>query len=117
MGQHTILEAQDEVQARAFQQALLKDLAALEYLCDTGAIEDGMSRVGAEQEMFLVDRLLRPAPIAPEVLTGINDPRLTTEIGRFNLEANLSPRAFKGRCLYEMEEEARELVGIVRQAA
>ena len=117
MGQHDILEAQDEVQSRVFQQALLKDLAALEYLCDTGGIEEGVSRVGAEQEMFLVDRMLRPAPIAPEVLAGIKDPRLTTEIGRFNLEANLSPRVFRGRCLHEMEDEARELIGMVRQAA
>jgi len=117
MGQSVILEGQDEVRSRAFQQALLKDLAALESLCDTGMLEEGVSRVGAEQEMFLVDRSLCPAPIGPELLAGIKDPRLTTEIGRFNLEANLSPRLFMGRCLQEMEDEAHELIGLVRQAA
>jgi hypothetical protein len=109
MGQRVILEGQDEVRSRAFQQALLKDLAALESLCDTGMLEEGVSRVGAEQEMFLVDRSLRPAPIGPELLAGIKDPRLITEIGRFNVEANLSPRLFKGCCLQEMEDEAHEL--------
>jgi hypothetical protein len=37
-------------------------------------------RMGAEQEMFLVDQHLRPAPIAVELLAGLDDPRLTTEI-------------------------------------
>lgn len=117
MAEHTVLEKQDETQARIFQQALLKDLAAFEYLHDTGALEEGVSRVGAEQELFLVDRSLRPAPVGPEVLAEITDPRLTTEMGRFNLEANLSPRKFAGRCLREMEEEAEELIALARRAA
>jgi hypothetical protein len=47
MDQHVILEGQDEVRSRAFQQALLKDLAALESLCDTGMLEEGVSRANA----------------------------------------------------------------------
>lgn len=117
MGQGDVLETLDDVQARAFQQALLKDLVALEYLCDTGALEDGVRRVGAEQEMFLVDRLLRPASVGPEALAAVNDSRLTSEIGRFNLEANISPRLFSGRCLREMEDETQELIGLARRAA
>ena len=116
MSQHDVRDTQDDVQARAFQQALLKDLAALEYLCDTGALEDGVGRVGAEQELFLVDRSLRPASVGPEALAAVNDSRLTTEIGRFNLEANLSPRMFTGRCLREMEDETQELISLARRA-
>ena len=66
MGQHVILEGQDEARARTFQQALLKDLAAFDYLCENGAMEEAVSRVGAEQEMFLVDRAARPAAVGPE---------------------------------------------------
>ncbi len=117
MSQHDVRDTQDDVQARAFQQALLKDLAALEYLWDTGALEDGVGRVGAEQEMFLVDRSLRPASVGPEALAAVNDSRLTTEIGRFNLEANLSPRMFTGCCLREMEDETQELISLARRAA
>ena len=117
MSQHDVRDTQDDVQARAFQQALLKDLAALEYLSDTGALEDGVGRVGAEQEMFLVDRSLRPASVGPEALAAVNDSRLTTEIGRFNLEANLSPRMFTGCCLREMEDETQELISLARRAA
>lgn len=117
LGQQSILEGQDDVRARAFQQALLRDLAALEHLCASGALEEGVTRVGAEQEVFLVDHSLRPAPVAPEVLGLAGDSRLTMEIGRFNLEANLSPRFFTGHCLREMEDETRELIGVAQRAA
>ena len=57
------------------------------------AIETGVRRMGAEQEMFLVDQHLRPAPIATwSFWHGLDDRRLTTEIARFNLEANLTPQ-------------------------
>src|SRR5690606_10245873 len=67
-------------------------------------------RIGAEQEMFLVDDDLRPAPVAMEALAAANDPRLTTELGLFNLEANASPRVFTGTCLSAMHAELEELV-------
>jgi hypothetical protein len=75
MGQHAVLEGQDDARALVFQQALLKDLSVLEHLCDSGALEAGVGRIGAEQELFLVDRMLNPAPVGPEVLAGISDPR------------------------------------------
>src|SRR5271165_1357674 len=117
MGQHDVLEGQDDAQAVAFQQALLKDLSVLEHLCETGLLEQEVVRVGAEQEFFLVDRSFSPAAVGPEVLAGISDPRVTTELGRFSLEANLSPRIFTGRCLREMEDEANEVIDVVRRAA
>jgi hypothetical protein len=81
------------------------------------ALEAEVGRIGAEQEPFLVDRMLNPAPVGPEVLAGISDPRVTSELGRFNLEANLSPRTLTGHCLRERENEALELVELVRQTA
>jgi hypothetical protein len=117
MGQHAVLEGQDDARALVFQQALLKDLSVLEHLCDSGALEAEVGRIGAEQEPFLVDRMLNPAPVGPEVLAGISDPRVTSELGRFNLEANLSPRTLTGHCLRERENEALELVELVRQTA
>jgi gamma-glutamyl:cysteine ligase YbdK (ATP-grasp superfamily) len=117
MGQHSVLEGQDDAGALAFQQALLKDLSVFEHLSESGTLEEGMGRVGAEQEFFLVDHALNPAPVGPEVLARINDSRLTTELGRFNLEANLSPRTFTGRCLREMENEANELLDSAQRAA
>ena len=117
MGQHDVLEGEDEARTLEFQQALLTDLDVLEQLCEAGALDDGVGRIGAEQEFFLVDQACNPAPLGPEVLAKINDPRVTTELGLFNLEANLSPRTFGGRCLREMEHEANEVLDLARHAA
>lgn len=117
MGEHNVLANRDPRQEQAFMKSLLADLAALEKLIEAGRIESGVRRIGAEQEMFLVDRAMRPAPVALEVLKNADDQRLTTEIGKFNLEANLSPRMLAGRGLRELEQELRELVAAARRAA
>jgi CBS domain-containing protein len=67
--------------------------------------------------MFLVDRHMRPAPVAQEVLGRVADPRLTTEIARFNLEANLTPRMLEGDCLRLLDAEVREVIKLVRDGA
>jgi len=97
--------------------ALLADLVALERMLEDGQIESGVRRIGAEQEMFLVDRQLRPAPVALEVLDRVGDARLTTEIGKFNLEANLSPQQLGGPGLRLLERELEEVVGLTREGA
>jgi hypothetical protein len=50
---------------RRFTKRLLDDVRALEAMLDTNLIESGVRRIGAEQEMFLVDQSWRPAPISP----------------------------------------------------
>lgn len=117
MGDKTVTTEYDEVQMRSFTLGVLNDLQALEQMLDGGMFEEGARRIGAEQEMFLVDSAMRPAPIAVEVMDEARDRRLTTEIGRFNLEANLTPRDFGGNCLARMEDELNEVIGIVRRAA
>jgi len=88
-------------------KALLEDLRALAFMLEDGRVESGVRRIGAEQEMFLVDCDLRPAPISVEVLKRLNDTRLTTEIARFNLEANLTPLTLSGSCFSQMERELK----------
>jgi CBS domain-containing protein len=103
---------------RVFTKALLRDLAALEEMINSGMIEDDIRRIGAEQELFLVNDGWRPAPLAVEVLARLreNGP-FTTELARFNLEVNLAPQEFTGDCFRYLEDEIRELVGEVRSAA
>ena len=110
MGQHKVNTDLDQQKLHTFMKALLEDLRALEYLLDHDLIESGVRRIGAEQEMFLVDKNLRPAPLAVEVLEHANDPRLTTEIARFNLEANLTPLDLNGRCFSTLEAEIHEVL-------
>src|SRR5947207_11682703 len=86
-------------------------------MLDDGRVESGVTRIGAEQEMFLIDGNFRPAPISMEVLKLANDPRLTTEIARFNLEANLTPLHLSGSCFSRMEHELEELIALARKSA
>ncbi|AUX19611.1 hypothetical protein SOCEGT47_000630 [Sorangium cellulosum] len=117
MGEQHVSEQVNEEQRQAFMRALLDDVAALERLLQEDRIESGVRRIGAEQEMFLVDRALRPAPLALEVLERAADGRLTTELARFNLEANLCPLPFGGDCLRRLEAELFEVVGRAAEAA
>ncbi|MCA9521758.1 MAG: hypothetical protein KC609_12325, partial [Myxococcales bacterium] len=100
-----------------FMRHVLADLQALEQILESDMIESGVRRIGAEQEMFLVDAALRPATVNQEVLARIDDPRLTSELAQFNLEANISPRIFGGSCLSEMERELDDVVRIARVGA
>ena len=110
MGVHYVEQELDERKLQEFTQALLADLRALAFMLEHGCIESGMHRIGAEQEMFIVDRNLRPAPLALEILERAGDKRLTTEMARFNLEANLTPLELTGRCFHLMHEELKEVL-------
>ena len=96
---------------------MLSDLKALEKMLDDGLLEEGVMRIGAEQEMFLVDSSMHPASYSVEIIEDARDDRLTTEIGRFNLEANLTPRMFEGDALRQMENELDELIALANASA
>ena len=117
MGEHNIEQEVDEQKRQDFTHALLNDLRALAFMLEEGLLESGVRRIGAEQEMFLVDRSRRPAPIALEILDRAADARLTTEIARFNLEANLTPVALTGGCFKKLHEELKSVVAGARSAA
>ncbi len=107
----------NERQRKTFTKALLNDVMALERLLQTDRVETGIRRIGAEQEMFLVDGSSRAAPEVTRVLEAAGDARLTTELARYNIEANLSPQIFGGDCLSKLEQELIEVIDKVREAA
>jgi len=117
MGELNVDQQFDDKKSQTFMKALLEDLRALEYMIENGRFETGVMRIGAEQEMFLIDRNMRPAPISMSVLEHAHDSRLTTEIARFNLEANLTPLTLSGRCFGLMGQELEELLELVRESA
>ena len=117
MGEQDVKRVADDRALRHFMKTLLQDVRALELLLDTDKFETGIRRIGAEQEMFLVDNCLRPAPVATDILENVDDPRLTTELARFNLEANLTPLIYGGGCLRSLERELTEVLEMVQEAA
>ena len=102
---------------RRFEKRLFGDLRKLEALITAGRIEEDVYRVGVEQEMFLIGDGNRPAPKAMEVLKELDDPSFTTEIARFNLEANLEPMLMSGDLLSRTEKRLEEVMSAAAEAA
>ncbi|WP_223788904.1 CBS domain-containing protein [Marinicella meishanensis] len=117
MGEQNIARGGDNEAKRLFTRAVLNDLRALELMIEKGMIESGARRIGAEQEMFITDQDYSPNLTALDILGDIKDPRFTNEIALFNIEANLTPRRFEGKCLQAMEEEIKEVISIAKKHA
>lgn len=117
MGELNVEEV-NQAKLRDFMRALIADCWAIEKMLETGMIESGIRRIGAEQEMFLVQRSsLRPAMISSTLLQTINDSRFTTELAKFNLEANLPPRPFSAGFLQSMESDLKQILSIAKRGA
>src|SRR5256885_10906589 len=102
---------------RAFMRAVLHDLRALEQMVAENAFERGVSRIGAEQEMFLVDGAYHPSPGVLKLLETLSDSHYTTELGLFQIEANADPQPFAGRGLKDMEAQLTALFIKARETA
>ncbi|MEZ4394138.1 MAG: glutamate-cysteine ligase family protein [Polyangiales bacterium] len=115
---HKEVESVRDGQAhREFMRALLTDVRALERMLAEGHFETGHRRIGAEQEMFLIDRAWSPARGAVAMLERLNDPHYTTELGQFQLEANCDPQLLAGDGLERMHAQLDALVAKARGAA
>jgi gamma-glutamyl:cysteine ligase YbdK (ATP-grasp superfamily) len=74
-----------------FERRLEQNLATLERLLGTPGFGEGEPSLGAELELYVVDRAGRPARLNQEILAAAGDPELTLELNRYNLEYNLPP--------------------------
>jgi CBS domain-containing protein len=110
-------QEQDAQKRREFMHAILADLRALERMLAEKRFESGVRRVGAEQEIFLLDKSWYPARGVLQMLEKLKDPHFTTELGQFQLEANCDPQPFGGRGLSLLEKQLDELVDKARAAA
>jgi hypothetical protein len=117
MGEQNVVIKEDEATHQAFMKSLLNEVQALEMMLRKGMIESGVRRIGAEQEMFLVDQGYKPASRVLDVLEHIQDERFTHEIGLFNMEANLSVQEVGPDCLRRMHDEANEIYEMARAGA
>lgn len=117
MGEQNVSQLVDEAKTQEFMKSLLDEVQALELMLERGMIESGKRRIGAEQEMFIINRAHKPARRVLDILEAIEDDRFTHEIGLFNMEANLAVRAMTGNALRLMEEEAQEIYRISRESA
>lgn len=79
--------------------------------------EENIQCIGAEQELGFVNEHWFPAMIFDKVLDELNDPHFTSELGRYNIEINLDPLEFTGKCFASLQEQLDLYVNKVREAA
>jgi CBS domain-containing protein len=115
MGQDLIPDQNPDA-FRQFTRAILRDLQALERMHEEGLIEGGVRRMGAEQELFLVDQGYRPAPVSTRVLERLGD-SFTPELALFNLELNLLPLLLEGDAFSVLEKRLRTHLDEAQAAA
>jgi hypothetical protein len=77
----------------------------------------GPATLGAELELFLVDRAARPLLLNQAVRAAAGDARVNLELDRFNLELNATPTLLAGRPFAVLGEELRLLLGRVDDVA
>lgn len=107
MGQKEIQQLISSDAKKYFLKSLMKDIRAMKYMLENDWFETDVTRIGAEQEMVIVDKATRrPKCIGPEVLAQTGEYAwLGGELARFNLESNLPPLVFEGNCFSEMHRE------------
>ncbi len=117
MGEHNVKRKADPSILREFTNHLMRDVKALELMLHEDMFESGVRRIGAEQELFMVDDRAQPAPIIEELLERNTDERIVTELTKFNVEFNMDPLTYGGDCFREMERATSELIEKVRTLA
>ncbi|MCH2100662.1 MAG: glutamate-cysteine ligase family protein [Planctomycetes bacterium] len=117
MGELSVTASRDAEQMRFFMKCVLQDMDALDAMLTQGNIESDRRRIGAEQEVFLVDQALGPTLTAEPILKELNDPHFTHELALFNIEYNLDPVDFDGDGLRKIERQACALLDRLRKAA
>ena len=117
MGEQKVSLVKDETAMQQFVKKLLRDVQALEYMLENDWFESDIARIGAEQEMCIVNaKTFKPATIAMEALETMKEyDWVETELAKFNLETNLTPRVFEGSCLRDLEDENSEKLDKIRE--
>lgn len=110
MGNQGVKTFSDPEAKKRFTKLLLSDIRALEIMLKENMIESGITRIGAEQELCLVNSQFDPSDNNMEILKAIDDPHFVPEIAQFNIEANLDPQDFDEGCFDRMEEQLRMLM-------
>lgn len=117
MGDMNVKKLKKKKDRANYVHHLLNDIKALDLMLQKGMIETEPIRIGAEQEFCLVKPNFSPSNNALEILQDINDDHFTTEIGNYNLEANLDPIELKGDCFSTLHKQLKKLIKKAKDVA
>jgi CBS domain-containing protein len=116
MGEQRVSLMKDQKQMQKFVKSLLDDVRSFEHMLENDWFENDITRIGAEQEMVMVHlNNYKPACVAMEALDKLKEYEwVGTELAKFNLETNLTPRTFTGSCFSDMHNENSERLNIIQ---
>ena len=100
-----------------FSGKLRENLQALKLLLDRPGFGEGDLSFGAELELYIIDREFKPLHINQEIIGKLNDPQLTLELNRYNLEYNFSPVLIKNSCFGTTQKEALAAIQKINNCA
>jgi len=106
-----------EADHEAFAIRLEQNLTILQQMLDDPDFGEGPASLGAELEMYVVDAAGNPLYANEEILAAVEDPQLTLELNRYNLEYNLSPYALADSAFASTEQEILARLEHLRSAA
>jgi CBS domain-containing protein len=109
-----IINADDR---RKMYQHALNDIDTFERMLQEKVFENGPPKIGAEQELCIVNQYYNPATSALKLLDAIDDDHYTNELALFNLEINLDPVPLSQNCFSTKEAALLELLKKGHQAA
>ncbi|NND34137.1 MAG: CBS domain-containing protein [Saprospiraceae bacterium] len=116
MGEQKVHLPSDKEELRSFIRSLLDDVHAFDQMIQENWFEEDVMRIGAEQEMVLVDKNHKIATVALQAMELMKDyPWLESELAQFNLEITLTPQEFTGPCLSNLEKETLQRLAIIRE--
>lgn len=108
MSGKTINSTHDVKERKAFTYHLLKDIETLDYMLKNNLFPEDEIRIGAEQELPIVDEKMRPTCKAIEVLKEVDDAKFTTELSQFNLEINLDPLKLEAGVFFSLHQRLKD---------
>lgn len=115
MGEERVKLADDNEQVQKFMKHVFRDLRALKTMLEDDWFETDTIRIGAEQELCMVDPHGKVFSRSMDVLEALGEGNYTTEFARFNLEINMEPLEFTGNSLSQMEHNLHKDVEHVRE--
>ena len=99
---------------KAFTYHLLRDIETLDHMLKNNFFPEDTIRIGAEQELPIVDDKMKPSCKALQILDNIDNDLFTTELSQFNLEVNLEPLVLKAGVFRKMHEQLKSHIAYLK---
>lgn len=95
---------------RAFSARLHDNLRALKALLADPDFGHSQNTLGAELELYIVDRDCQALGIGRGLRNSFGDSKLALELNRYNLEYNFAPRPLAGKSFRDLEADITDML-------